>query len=69
MFFMENKQKDIALNLLEDFGQESKVINQGVVQSYQDFDKERMETLLKVKELLESYLSNKLKLEDFKKKD
>lgn len=65
---MENKHKEIALNLFEDFIKSPQVLNQGVKQSYKDFDKERQETLVKVKILLEDFLEGKLKLDEFKTK-
>jgi hypothetical protein len=64
---MEEKQKKIALELLEDFNKDSYVVNQGKQQSVEDFDKERSEILNKVKEVIENFFSDNISLEEFKK--
>ena len=41
--------------MLEDFNRDSYVVNQGKQQSIEDFDKERLEILNKVKEVIENF--------------
>lgn len=64
---IEDKQKKIALELLDDFNKDSYVVNQGKQQSVEDFDKERSEILNKVKEVMENFFSDNISLEEFKK--
>jgi len=63
---MEEKQKEIVLELLKDFQEEPIVTNQGKKQNFKEFDEERYETLKEVREYLNSFFNEKLNLEDFK---
>jgi len=65
---MDEKLKKLTLDLLADFNKEPYVINQGQKQSVEDFDKERLETLNKVREFLEEFFNQSISLEEFKKK-
>lgn len=65
---MEDKQKKIALELLEDFNKDAYVANQGKRQSVEEFDKERLETLKNVKSILEDFFKETISLEEFKKR-
>jgi len=65
---MNEEQQKIAIKLLEDFKKEPYVINQGKKQLAEEFDKERSNTLEKVKKILNEFFNGSLPLEEFKRK-
>jgi Holliday junction resolvase len=65
---MNEEHKKLALELLGEFNKEAYVINQGKKQSVEEFDKERLEVLGKIKNVLKDFFSETITLEEFKKR-
>lgn len=65
---LTEQQKEIAIKLLQDFLKNPEVTNQGEKENFKEFDKKRTKVLLEVSKLLDSFLKDKIPLEEFKTK-